>query len=90
MLRVCLTRGISAISTLWHKKREESRRVTFFSELGALRAIIGLDTTSAPHRVVMFAARIEHGGTYPLQPTSFPSPRDLVMCDSIWQPGGAK
>ena len=90
MLRVCSTRGITAISILWRKKSEESRQVAIFSELGALRAIIGLDTTSALHRIVMFAARIKHGDTYPLQSTSFPSPRDLVMCNSIWQPGGAK
>lgn len=90
MQRVCSLRGITATSNGWRKQRDESRQVTLFSEPAALRATIGLVKTSARCHFIKIAAKIESGAKYVLLSASFPSTRDLGMCNSLCQPGGAQ
>ena len=90
MQRVCWPREITATTSVRHKNSEESRQVVILSEPSALTAIIRLVTNSARYGFTMSATRIECGATYALQSALFPFPRDLVMGNSLCQPGGAQ
>lgn len=90
MLRVCSLRGFTATSIGWRRRREEPRQVTIFSELGALRAIIGTAIPSARCHIITSAPRIDPGAANHLPSALFPSSRNLQMRKSVRQPGGAQ